>query len=60
MFAFGDTGRVWVDGEDSDEWHPTGGGGVSVSTLERSLLGTFSVAKSDERNVFFFLAGFSF
>lgn len=60
VFAFGDTGRVWVDGEDSDEWHPTGGAGVSVSTLERSLLGTFSVAKSDERTVFFFLARFSF
>ena len=58
VFAFGDVGRVWVDGEDSDEWHPTGGGGLSVSTLERSVLGTLSIAKSDERTTFFFLAGF--
>ena len=60
VFAFGDMGRVWVDGEDSSEWHPAGGGGLSVSTLERSIAGTLSIAKSEERTTFFFLSGFSF
>ncbi len=60
LFAFGDVGRVFVDDDDSDKWHPSGGAGVSVATLERSLLWSLSVAQSEEQTSFFFQADFSF
>jgi len=60
LFVFGDVGRVFVDDEDSDKWHPSGGGGLSLSTLERSLLWSMSIARSEEQTTFFFDAGFSF
>ncbi len=60
LFIFGDVGRVFVDDDDSDKWHPSGGGGISVSTLERSLLWSLSVARSEEQTSFFFNANFSF
>ncbi len=60
LFIFGDVGRVFVDDDDSDKWHPSGGGGISVSTLERSLLWSLSIARSEEQTSFFFNADFSF
>ncbi len=60
LFVFGDVGRVFVDDDDSNKWHPSDGGGVSVSTLERSLLWSLSIARSAERTAFFFNANFSF
>ena len=61
LFIFGDVGRVFFDeDDDSDKWHPSGGGGISAATLERSLLWSFTVARSEERTAFFFRANFSF
>ncbi len=60
LFVFGDVGRVFVDDDDSDKWHPSAGGGVSVSTLKRSLLWSLSVARSEEQTSFFFIGNFSF
>jgi hypothetical protein len=60
LFIFGDVGRVFVDGEDSDKWHPSAGGGLSLSTLERSLLWSLTIAQSEEQATFFFNADFSF
>jgi hypothetical protein len=60
LFIFGDVGRVFVDGEDSDKWHPSAGGGISLSTLERSLLWSLTIAQSEEQATFFFNADFSF
>jgi hypothetical protein len=60
IFIFGDVGRVFFDDEDSDKWHPSGGGGLSLSTLERALLWTMSIARSEEQTSFFFQADFSF
>lgn len=60
IFVFGDIGRVFVDDDDSDKWHPSGGGGISLSTLERSLLWSMSIARSEEQTAFFFNADFSY
>ena len=38
LLAFHDIGRVWVDGEDSDEWHQGKGFGIWVSPLNTLVL----------------------
>jgi hypothetical protein len=35
VFGFGDAGRVYLDGETSDELHTSFGGGIWLSFLER-------------------------
>ena len=60
IFAFGDVGRVFLDNESSKTWHPAGGGGLYASILERSILSTLSVARSDEITVFFLKTAFAF
>ncbi len=60
LFTFGDVGRVFLDGESSETWHPAGGGGLFASILDRSLLLALSVARSDERTVFFLKTEFVF
>jgi outer membrane protein assembly factor BamA len=60
LFIFGDVGRVFIDDEDSDKWHPSGGGGLSAATLDRSLLWSLTVAQSEEKTAFFFTANYSF
>ena len=44
--AFADAGRVFIRGDSSDDWHPSGGGGVWIAPLERTNTVTFSVAAS--------------
>jgi len=61
LFVFGDIGRVFSDeDDDSDKWHPSGGGGISAATLDRTLLWSLTVARSEEQTTFFFQADFSF
>ncbi|ETW94394.1 MAG: hypothetical protein ETSY1_35065 [Candidatus Entotheonella factor] len=60
VFGFGDVGRVFLDGEDSDRWHPAGGGGLFAATRDRSLLWSLTVARSEEQTSYFFKANFSF
>jgi hypothetical protein len=60
LFGFGDVGRVWLEGETSDTWHPSWGGGIWIGLLSRANSVAFTVAKSDERTAFYIRAGFSF
>lgn len=60
LFAFGDAGRVWLDGETSDDWHTSYGGGLWIGLLSRSNAVAFTVARSDERTALYVRAGFSF
>ena len=53
-------GRVWLDGETSDTWHPSWGGGLWIGLLSRSNAIAFTVAQSEERTAFYIRAGFSF
>ena len=62
LFVFGDVGRVFLDGEDSDDddLHPSGGIGLSISALDRTFGLSLAVAQSEERTSGVFAAGFSF
>jgi len=60
LFGFGDVGRVWLEGEVSDTWHPSWGGGIWLGLLSRANAIALTVAKSDERTAFYVRAGFSF
>jgi hypothetical protein len=50
------TGRVWLDGEDSDRWHGIYGGGLWVSIIDAYTL-TLSVSRSDEGTRFLYGGG---
>ncbi len=56
----GDTGRVWLSGEDSKRWHSAVGGGIWFSFIRPDFTVSFSVARSSERTAIQALAGFLF
>jgi hypothetical protein len=60
VFALADVGRVWLDGEDSDRWHPSFGGGLSLAYLSRAHTVTAAVARSPEDTGFYLRMGFLF
>jgi hypothetical protein len=62
IFGLADAGRVWIDDEDSDEWHPSYGGGVVVEMLATPLKMTVEVARNDDEDDLnlFFKSGFAF
>ena len=61
VFGFADVGRVFLDGEDDeDDFHPSGGAGISISGLDLSFLLSAAIARSEERTSGVFSAGFSF
>lgn len=60
VFGFGDAGRVFVDGEDSDLWHNAFGGGVSLSFVTPGNGVNVAVARSDERTSLYVSLGFEY
>jgi hypothetical protein len=60
IFGFGDVGRVWLEGETSDTWHTSWGGGLWIGLLSRANAVAFTVAKAEDRTAFTIRAGFSF
>lgn len=60
IFGLADVGRVYLDGETSDEWHSSFGGGISLGFLSRINTITVAVAKSDEKTGLYLRAGFLF
>ena len=63
-FSFGivgsfDHGRVWLEGEDSDTWHTTGGGSVWVAPVDFVVI-NFGYYLTDEENRFTVRFGFDF
>ncbi len=53
-----DFGRVWLDGEDSNVWHDSYGGGFLINAVD-SISGTFGLFNSDDGIRFSFGFGFS-
>jgi hypothetical protein len=60
VFALADVGRVFLEGEDSDEWHPGLGGGLWLSYLNRNNTVSIAVAESEERVALYIRFGFAF
>lgn len=60
LMTHGGAGRVWLDGEDSDTWHWSYGGGVwwAPWTMSNSL--RLGVAQSDEGFEVYLVNGFGF
>ncbi len=60
VFALGDTGRVFLDGESSHRWHAAAGGGMWVSFLNPENTISISIAASDEDTRVYVHAGLAF
>jgi len=61
LFGLADVGRVYVDGEESDEWHPSFGGGVVLEVMGAPMKFWAGVAKNKNDSVrIYFASGFSF
>jgi hypothetical protein len=58
--AFGDTGRVFLDGESSDTWHWSSGGGIWFAPLVRTNAISVTVAHSPEDTLVYLRQGFHF
>jgi hypothetical protein len=60
VFGLADVGRVFLDGESSDEWHTAFGGGVWFAFLNRGHALSLAAASSEERTGIYVQAGFGF
>jgi hypothetical protein len=60
VFALADVGRVFLEGEDSDTWHPGYGGGIWLSYLNRNNTFSIAVAESEGRAALYIRLGFAF
>lgn len=60
ILGLADVGRVYLEGESSNRWHPAYGGGMFFSILDLSTVFSISVASSEERVAVYFKAGFWF
>ena len=58
--AFAETGRVFTESNNSKLWHPSFGGGLWLSYLDRGFNLVATLAKSEESYLFYFGLGFNF
>ncbi len=60
VFALGDVGRVYLDGESSSTWHSTFGGGIWASFLNTANTYSLSIADSEEATRVYLIVGMAF
>ena len=60
VIGFADTGRVWYNGENSNTWHNSYGGGLMLQPLATPTTVYAALAHSNEGNRFYFGIGFPF
>ena len=60
VFGLFDVGRVWLDGESSDTWHTSYGGGLWFSVLNYRMTFSAYLAHSKEDDIFHIGGGFTF
>ncbi len=60
VFALADIGRVYLEGESSNTWHTSAGGGVWCSFLNTANTASLSVAASEEGTRVYVVAGLAF
>lgn len=60
LIGFAEAGRVWLEGEDSDKWHPAYGGGLMAQLIGMPLAFSVSAAGGDEGVRINFVMGYSF
>lgn len=59
-FALAESGRVWLEGEDSRTWHPSYGGGLLFQPLGFPITAHATVATGKEGTRFYFGSGYGF
>ena len=59
LIGFNDVGRVWVNGQHSNKWHQSMGGGIYITPIDAIAL-SIQLAKSSEILAFYVDLGFSF
>jgi hemolysin activation/secretion protein len=59
LLAFNDVGRVWQQGEHSDQWHDGYGGGFWISPLQKVVFSA-SYGTGTDGGVFLFKLGFQY
>jgi outer membrane translocation and assembly module TamA len=60
LLAFGESGRVWYEGESSKKWHTGYGGGVMVQLIGTPMAVGASIANGTEGIRFYFSGGYTF
>lgn len=60
VFALGDAGRVFLDGESSNKWHTAVGGGLWISLVDPSSGMSLAIADSEEGTSVYVHLGMSF
>ena len=60
VFGLADAGRVFLEGQPSDEWHTAFGGGLWLAFLSRAHTLSLAAASSEERTGIYIQAGFGF
>jgi hypothetical protein len=60
VFALGDVGRVYLDGESSDVWHTGVGGGLWFAYLGQANTVSAALVRGDDRTAFYLQAGFAY
>jgi len=60
LLLFGDSGRVWFEGDSPGPWHANAGVGLWAAPVFRELLVSFSLANSSEGLFLNATAGLSF
>jgi hypothetical protein len=58
IYGFADVGRVWLEGESSDTWHPGYGGGIFLRDMLTGMSVDGSISGGDEGARFY--VGFNF
>jgi hypothetical protein len=59
LLAFNDVGRVWQNGQSSDQWHDGYGGGFWIAPLQK-LVFSASYGQGTDGGVFLFKLGFQY
>lgn len=60
VYALGDAGRVFLEGESSEKWHTAAGGGVWFNFLNPANMVSISIASSVEGTGVYIHSGFAF
>ena len=60
VFALGDVGRVYLDGESSTKWHTGVGGGLWFAFLDPGSTASIAIARGDDRTAVYIRAGFAY
>jgi len=60
IFGLADVGRVFLEGESSDEWHTAWGGGVFIALGDPRRLASVAIATSEGHVRFYVQGGFTF